>query len=545
MKIVFSDGRDSVFHTEELPDTRTVNSVAVTQEMIRRAGDTLKIRFEQPVRNIQGYWTSDQYRPQMQLPWGLKLDSAAQRQMPFLVWFDQAGVTQAAFYLTDTADDASLQSRLSQSDSAFRLEWTIRLSPETQPFEFAADRRALPFPETAASFRQRLLPENPVFPAGAWDPVYCTWYAFHAAYTIPELEKNAGLAAGLGFRTFILDDGWSYDTSKRLNSSTVSEWFSENGDWILSERKLPGFADHVKRIRDMGFNYLLWFAPFLTGRSSWLYAELKKANAILLESDDGSAAADPACPLIREVVIPRILEVFRKYHLDGLKVDFVDFVHPSLSVPRGRECLKQIRSLAEQLRAVKPDALIEFRQRYTTPAMLPYATNFRANDVPFDYLENLHRCCQIRMILGDGVPVHADPVCFHPEESRVNVARHMIASLAGVPMLSADLTKISPEHLAVIRRFLRFYHDHLATFRTGHWTIRYDFGHVASVAVENETEMIATAVTEIPPAPAGKNFILMNLSAGSLPFEADRIEDCDGNAAAVLQPGGIAFRRSN
>ena len=143
----------------------------------------------------------------MQLPWGLKLDSAAQRQMPFLVWFDQAGITQAAFYLTDTADDASLQSRLSQSDSAFRLEWTIRLSPETQPFEFAADRRALPFPETVASFRQRLLPENPVFPAGAWDPVYCTWYAFHAAYTIPELEKNAALAGELGFRTFILDDG--------------------------------------------------------------------------------------------------------------------------------------------------------------------------------------------------------------------------------------------------------------------------------------------------------------------------------------------------
>ena len=55
MKIVFSDGRDAVFHTEELPDTRTVNSVAVTQEMIRRAGGTLKIRFEQPVRNIQGY----------------------------------------------------------------------------------------------------------------------------------------------------------------------------------------------------------------------------------------------------------------------------------------------------------------------------------------------------------------------------------------------------------------------------------------------------------------------------------------------------------
>ena len=72
--------------------------------------------------------------------------------------------------------------------------------------------------------------------------------------------------------------------------------------------------------------------------------------------------------------------------------------------------------------------------------------------------------------------------------------------------------------------------------------------HTVTIVIktpENETEMIATAVTEIPPAPAGKNFILMNLSSGSLPFEADRIEDCDGNAAAVLPPGGIAFRGSN
>lgn len=545
MKIVFSDSRDAVFQTEELPDTRTFNSISVTQKMIRRAGDTLKIRFTQPIRNIHGYWTSEEYRPRMQLPWDLKLDSAAQRQMPFLIWFDQSGISQAAFYLTDTADDASLHSQLSQSDSEFRLDWTIRLSPETQPFEFVADRRELPFPEVVASFRRRLIPDNPDFPAGAWAPVYCTWYAFHAAYTIPELEKNAGLAAELGFGTFILDDGWSYDTSKRLNSSTVSEWFSENGDWILSERKLPGFADHVKRVQDMGFNYVLWVAPFLTGRSSKLYAQLKNANAVLRESDDGSAAADPACPLILETVIPRILEVFRKYHLDGLKVDFVDFVHPSLTVPRGRECLKQIRSLAEQLRAVKPDALIEFRQRYTTPAMLPYGTNFRANDVPFDYLENLHRCCQIRMILGDGVPVHADPICFHPEESCVNVARHLIASLAGVPMLSADLTKISPKHLEIIRRFLHFYQDHLATFRTGHWTVRYDFGHVASVTVESEQEVIATAVTEIPPVPAEKNIILMNLSADSLPAEAGQIEDCEGHAAAVLPPGGIAFQNNN
>jgi alpha-galactosidase len=226
--------------------------------------------------------------------------------------------------------------------------------------------------------------------------------------------------------------------------------------------------------------------------------------------------------------------------LDGLKVDFLDYVRPSLDTPRGRECLKTIRTLVHEIRRIRPDALIEFRQRYTAPVMLPYATNFRANDVPFDYLENLHRCCQIRMVLGDGVPVHSDPICFHPEESCVNVARHLIAALAGVPMISADLTKIQPQHLAIIRRFLRFYLAHAETFRNGHWTIRYSFGHVASLSVETEREMIATAVSEIPPLSEGKNIILMSLATHAFPVKTGKSVDCEGNPSKDLPPGGMS-----
>ncbi len=540
MKIELTDGRGCQLSAAEPDNSPTLKTFTITEDMIRRAGDSLKIHFRQPILDIQGFWNSDHYRPQMLVPWNIRLDSAAQRQMPFLGFFNLEGINRAAFSLSNVTDDAELVSKLSQSDSEFELVWSIHLSPETQAFDFIADCRPVPFPEAVAAFRQRQIPETPVFPDAAWSPVYCSWYAYHAAFTIPELERNAQLAKKLGFGTFILDDGWCYDTSKRQNVSTVPDWFSDVGDWILSEKKLPDFKSHVKRVQSMGLRYLLWTAPYLVGNRSKLYERLKKENAILWESDDGSAAADPAHPLILNYVVRSILDIFEKYGLDGLKVDFLDYVRPSLDTPRGRECLKTIRTLVHEIRRIRPDALIEFRQRYTAPVMLPYATNFRANDVPFDYLENLHRCCQIRMVLGDGVPVHSDPICFHPEESCVNVARHLIAALAGVPMISADLTKIQPQHLAIIRRFLRFYLAHAETFRNGHWTIRYSFGHVASLSVETEREMIATAVSEIPPLSEGKNIILMSLATHAFPVKTGKSVDCEGNPSKDLPPGGMS-----
>ena len=524
---------------------QSVGEFRVTRELMRQAGSQLLIRFVQPILDIHGYWTSNLYRPEMKLPWTMELKSAASREMPFVVFFNMDGITQAAFMLTNLKDDAVLSAKMSQSDAAFEMEWRVTLCPETEDFSFTADFARRPFPDSVASFRGRVLPQKPHIPAAAWGPVYNTWYAFHATYTIPELEKNAAAAHALGFRTFILDDGWSYGTSKRLNPSTLSEWFSEDGNWSVSAEKLPDFAAHVRRVQALGMNYVLWCSLFMVGNKTELYRRLKANGSILWESDDGSACADPADDIVETFTVSRLLKTFSENGLDGLKVDFVDYVRPDLCQPRGRAAFARIESLVSQVCGIKPDALVEFRQHYATPVMLPLGTSFRANDVPFDFIENLHRCCQLRMILGDGVPVHADPVAFHPEESCVNVARHMISSLAGVPMISADLEHIAPRHKAIIRRFVDFYHRHIQTYQKGHWRICYSMGGVAYFSVETEKEMIGTAVTAVPPLPEDKDVYLANMTSETLALPADSCRDCEGNATSNLPVGGILFRKAN
>ena len=512
-------------------------AVPVGQELLAAAGDRITLKFALPILDVHGYWTPDLHYPAMQLPWGLDFTSAANRYMPFVVWYNLAGVNRGAFGLTCLKEDARFTSAMSQAGHCMEMTWTVAVSPATAPFRFLACFDERPFPEVVTAYRECVAPATPAFPAAAWEPVYCTWYAAHAAYTIDFLERNAALAREYGFGTFILDDGWSYDTVKRLTPATCPEWFSEIGTWRVSEKKLPGFAEHVKRVQALGMNYLIWFAPYLIGQRHEKFQELKRRGSIVYECDDGSAAYDPADLEMREYTLSRFLETFRKYGFDGVKVDFIDFVRANVDAPHGLAAYDYVKQLVAGVRDIRPEALIEFRQFYATPAMLEFATNFRANDVPFDFMANFHRCALVRAMLGDGVPVHADPVWFHPEESGVNVARHLMAALAGVPMISLDLTCLAPRHAAILRRFIAFYREHLETFRTGHWTIRYRCGFLASVVVESDAERITFLVTGAPRLAEGKRNIVLNLAPEAVPFQGRAI-DADGVSATESIPEG-------
>ena len=141
------------------------------------------------------------------------------------------------------------------------------------------------------------------------------------------------------------------------------------------------------------------------------------------------------------MLLNQVEKLMPVYGIDGLKIDFLDQIYPDQENPRSNNCQDFTAEITRRIRQHKPEALIEFRQAYTTPQMLSYGTQFRARDCPFDFLLNFRRIAQIRIALGDGIPVHADPAYWPSTELPVNIARHFIAMMAGVPMLSIDLIK--------------------------------------------------------------------------------------------------------
>ena len=530
-----------------LPDTmamgeardRDFNVLTIGKELLERSGGRLVMRFDLPIRDLHGSWYCEAYRgPGTGLAWNFQVRSAQQYGIPYWTGFNLQQRNTATVALSCCRDDVRIEGNMDQMRCVYHFTVTVAVVPETEPFQLLYSTAPKPWPELLAAWRKLVLPHGvPNFPDAAFLPVYCTWYAMHGAMTEAALDRNAELAADLGFGTFIVDDGWSYPEAKRACPETLAEgWYRDIGNWTVAEEKLPDFKKHVAYAQSLGLKYLLWAAPLFVGRAS---AEFQRAKSdwereISLHEWDEVAVFDPESRGALQA-LRRLETLMRELELDGLKLDFLDFVPRSVDKPRGRSCERYFRKLTAALRAVKPDALIEFRQNYATPQMLEFATQFRAADVPFDFLSNFARLIQIRMMLGDGVPCHADPVFFHPEETAENVSHHMIAALAGVPMLSMELAALTDEQRAVIRNWLNFYRVNLAVFRSGHWTMRFDRGEPVFLAAETPEQAIVFVaqkhcLEEISADFAGRRLTALNLTGETLALPGGRACDCRGAA---------------
>ena len=201
-----------------------------------------------------------------------------------------------------------------------------------------------------------------------------------------------------------------------------------------------------------------------------------------------------------------------------------------------------MEKLVGRIRQDKPEALIEFRQNNSTPVNAHLATAFRAGDAPFDYMENFSRSVELRLHLGDGVPVHADPVYFNNAESVDAVGRHMIAALAGVPMLSMELESIAPEHKAVIKNYISFYKKHQQLLNFGHWFVEIRSGFTSYVKCQNreQTVIILTdeALLELALKDCSTPVTVLNLTPGKLDCGRGKAFDAQGNECGCIAPSG-------
>lgn len=480
MRIMLKDAADKNIASFPVTPDNSLKKVSITSEMLAQAGGKLTLRCSVPIVDIHGYWHSELFRPVMMLAWQISLAGAGNRNTPFLTFFNQDSVNVFSIWLTDLIDDFEISASMNQEKCSYDIKIEIAITSETAGFETGIDTRNIPWNQAFAAFREEVVPVIPAYPAGAWLPVYCTWYAVHAALSMEYLERETRDAARLGFGTFIIDDGWSFADMKRVSPDTSHNWYENIGEWSVCEEKLPGFKAHVKRSQELGLNYLVWVAPFFIGRKNKYF---NSAHKFLSEDAAGRKIIDAEDQELADYSLHQIIKLFEDYGLDGVKVDFLADIRSDVNAPHGRSAYCYIQKLVSGLRSIKADALIEFRQVYSTPATLGLATQFRATDTPFDFVENFHRIAQLRVILGDRVPVHADPAYWNIDESEINVARHLISSMAGVPMVSIDLKQLPESHRKLLKYYLSYYRENIEIFSKGHWEIEYEYSRVAYMKV--------------------------------------------------------------
>ncbi|MGR5066420.1 glycoside hydrolase family 36 protein, partial [Photobacterium sp. DNB22_13_2] len=203
------------------------------------------------------------------------------------------------------------------------------------------------------------------------------------------------------------------------------------------------------------------FTLAITRRTIHFYSEQNQTGTL-----------DPRYPKVREFLVGTYTRLVRKYNLDGLKLDFIDEFDMSLATGKALEPdpLRDTESLPEAvdqlmmavreaLLAIKPDILIEFRQRYIGSMIRKYGNIFRVHDCPHDSITNRAGIMDLRLFSGS-TAVHSDMFIWSETDTVESASLQFINTLFSVPQISPNLLTLPDKHLTMSRHWLSFWNEH-------------------------------------------------------------------------------------
>lgn len=298
-------------------------------------------------------------------------------------------------------------------------------------------------------------------PDAAKDPLYSFWYAYHDKVSDTLVEEKCRWAKELGLDICIVDEGWFRDLPDMGNANR--SYFTP------APSKFPDMVSHVERVHQIGMKYVLWIAiPFLTRNNT----DFPKYKDMLLKNDpkEECVVVDPRYKEVREFLVHTVKNALVEWDLDGFKMDFIDTwakvecinvpANDRMDIPVLQDAVEAcLAKIVEEITAIKPDILLEFRQPYIGPHMKRFANMFRVADCAGNYLDNRVSILDMRMFMGNQA-VHSDMLIMPPEEKPETNALQMISSMFGVIQYGGRMEGMPKEMEEMTRFWIRFFKEH-------------------------------------------------------------------------------------
>ena len=440
-----------------------------TFELAWNAEDTetgkARILWELPCVGAQYMWHPDaRIRRAFDSDWRQKHQSMLTGSAPLAVVFNGADENVCAFAASEVRKAAALHLGAHDEDNTLHAEFAMNLDqfrgqPPKTRIQIRADFRRVPFYQAvrdACRWWEETLQIQPLpAPASCFRPLYSTWYNFHQAVTAEKIERECALAKQLGMDTVIVDDGWQ--------SEHDGPGYGHTGDWNVCAQKFPDMAGHVRRVHALGMKYMLWYSVPFIGYHAANFARFEKKLLRRVERNE-CGVLDPRYPDVREYLIGIYEHAVRAYGLDGLKLDFIDqfedVEHVPLQPGMDYACVQEaaerlLRDVTERLRAIRPEIMIEFRQRYIGPAMHRFGNMFRVGDCASDIVMNRVCIADLRL-MGGGAATHSDMLTWNHGESVEDAALQILNSIFGVIQFSQIIAEMPESHLRMTRFWLNF-----------------------------------------------------------------------------------------
>ena len=428
---------------------------------------TVKVRF--PQDNVVSRWQADAFFNKNLSPeWNSRFESELAVGAPVIAYSSQDNQNRLICCSSDALRKTVWAGGPHEHDFYIESRMEFFTSPEAPARDYNVvlrfDTRDIVFGDALAdSFKwfEDFYKPIPVPEAGleAW---YSTWYSYHKELTASEIEEECRMAKALGMGGVIVDDGWQTDKHDGIYDYT--------GDWEVAPSRIPDMKKHVDAVHACGLKYMLWYSvPFIGDKSKNF--ERFKGKYLFRNDRLHASILDPRFPEVREFLIGLYRDALKNYGIDGFKLDFIDrfsiapgMVDPAVAenyagrdiknVPEAVDVL--LTDIMRELRSIKSDVLIEFRQRYMGPAIRQYGNLIRATDCPGDIVANRVRTVDLRFS-SCGSAVHGDMLRWNENEPVESAARQVLATLFAVPQISARLADIPEDHKEMIRHRVEFY----------------------------------------------------------------------------------------
>ena len=495
--------------SEEGHDIIAIRIASPTNAVPPKFGVQLRV----PGAGVQNVWTSDFLTSDGQHLWPQlwwedrsTYESQLAANTPIAVGYNSSGVSPVALACSEASN--LLRFGLYADDRTCEIVGRCEffLQPVAAMREYAAtiilDRRGRSFADTVRGCSEWVAEQNGFVPAdvpeAAYEPLYSTWYAFLQDVHAEELEKEAHLAASLGMKTMILDDGWHKEKS--------ASFFSATGDWMPVKSRFPDFKAHVDAVHRAGLKYMLWLSvPYVGDESkAWERFKGKLLHVHGKKSPGRVGILDPRFPEVREYLIATYERVVGEWGFDGAKLDFIDQFKLAGEDPAlkdgyaGRDCRsvpeavnRLMKDVLAHLKRIRPDVLVEFRQAYMGPAILQYGNMMRAADCPADPCANRKRICDLRLTSGK-TAVHSDMLVWSRDETPEGAAVPILNALFSTIQYSMVLSSLPPSHTEVVRHWISFSREHREALLKGAFRPHHPESGYTWIEGESETEFVVT-----------------------------------------------------
>ncbi len=465
----------------------------------------ISLKWKIPNIAVKGVWkpTTD-FSKRIQADWELDhMESRISIDAPVICLFGQDDSNVMTFSCENAINTLELNARLREEDNHFYCHITFFSEQEQAVSHFKTklriDFRAIHFSDSLRAVSKwwetfELLKPTGV-PAIAKQPIYSTWYQFHQ-----NLEENLVLsecktAFDMGYKAIIIDDGWQTHDSNR--------GYDYTGDW--QPDRFPDMAGFIKKIQATGMKAAIWYSVPFCGKESKAYQHFK--GKFLTEDHRWAPVFDPRYPEVRAHLIGLYTNALKDWSLDGFKLDFIDDFHLYADTPLGAEDGRDYASINEAvdrlltdvitaLKAIKSDVFVEFRQKYTGPAMRKYGNMFRAFDCPGDAVMNRIRIADIRMLCGN-TAVHADMITWHVDEAVEVAALQFINILFGVPQLSIMLKDATDAQVEMIAFYTKYWNENADLLMNGYFVPSSPLANYPTQRVSRDGQTIIGVYEEI------------------------------------------------